>query len=250
MRPSLPVLALLGLSTALVSGCVVHVTKTETSNRFVGFTKQVTLEANNGEFETIQITGPDTQVSAEYSESGRVVVSAGISGGTPGEIDAFIGSTSRNAQGGSLSLHVGGPVYSCFRRTVNGTTLVSGVCVDEIRVSLPASSRTKVYINGRIVGLKGAMSVPDLVMGMRTASFDSDKKALIGAFIRSYPPRGRIVTVADVKEIISQFAFDSGKLEAVEMFRGRVVDPQNAVRIAGEFSFDSSKVPAIEALSE
>jgi hypothetical protein len=199
---------------------------------------------------TLSITVPNPLRPLRVIEGGGMTHVLGhVSGETRDGLDDFFHSRSLTEKDGeAVELSVGGGLYSCQRREVNGAIGVKGVCLEGLQISVPVGSKTKVIVNGKFVRLVGPMSMDDLMTGLESQSFDDGKVEVVAQFAKSQKGALNFIYMSQVAEIFKKLSFDDAKVEVAELVSGGVIDRGNFGMLLELMSFDSNKEKIASAL--
>ncbi|WP_413580389.1 DUF4476 domain-containing protein [Bdellovibrio sp. HCB288] len=125
--------------------------------------------------------------------------------------------------------------YSCSINISNGQiNSLEGGCYIRLQVFLPAGSELEVYNVGELITkrFKG-MPVEDFLESVNKASFDSDKAAVISAFLDSYRQVGKTpaLTSHQLGTVIREFMASREKFSALRNLHHAVNDRENLGRM-------------------
>jgi hypothetical protein len=253
------ILVTLAVGAFLTSGCFVRFDSGQSSEHsgivlpgqakmHPAVVKTLTLHAKKNEFKTIRIdhSADEAKIELLESDDNRFSVSGQLTGESAEAIQKFVAASSHNIEDKTLSMKVGGNSYMCFRRTVNGASTVSGVCIDQITFKLPKGSRTRVLINGLPI-TPGAMTAEELIAAASQHPHDDSKLRAVQVFVDGSPESS--LTVAQAALVIKDLAFDASKLKAANLLSRHISDPQNVAQAAAASPFESTQEEIIRALS-
>lgn len=151
---------------------------------------------------------------------------------------------------GTLTLAGDATEFSCQRQEQNNRREVRGVCVSRLIIELPRNKNVLVKHQNRIVH-GNIVSQDMLLQELSKMGFHEQKLQLVRRYVEQKSRNSndtRIFNMSELAAILNaySFAFDSQRIEIVNLFSGRMIDRQNAALIGAYFSWANTREQAIE----
>ncbi len=140
---------------------------------------------------------------------------------------------------GTLHVYIHPEFYSCDQQ-MQGDEIkeVQGACITAVRVELPASLSTLPVSAGFKVA-NGVLGFPELLKKLNEDVFYDDKTAAIQGYVNQPGAPTRMLTVAQMTDVLKALSDDGFRLDACEAASGHISDPADAEKISSAFDSGS-----------